>query len=169
MGQKAITIYTPDDAPAHIYAEDDAQVHRGLIGGSGILLADLRLACTVVNENTVSLASGVYSNQGYLLVVQGGTTQTLEVESGTAGTFRKDLIVAHFTRGGGDAPDTHVFQVIKGLEASSAAGAVDPTLVQGDLVTGGAERMEAIYRINVNGTTISGVDRVANYIGNVYQ
>lgn len=169
MGQKAITIYTPADAAPHIYAEDDAQLHRGMIGGSGIMLADNNLACTIVNANTVRLASGLYSNQGYILVVEGGTTADLSVESGTAGAYRHDLIVAHFVRGSGSTPDTHTFEVVRGADATSAAGAADPTLVQGDLTTGGSERSEAVYRLNINGTNIESVERVANYIGNVYQ
>jgi len=169
MGQKAITIYTPTDAAAHIYAEDDAQIHRGIIGGSGIMLADNNLACTIVNANVVRLASGVYSNQGYLLVVQGGTTADLTVESGTAGAYRRDLVVAHFTRGNGNVADTHVFEVVRGADASSQAGAIDPDLENDDLTVGGTERQEALYRLIINGTSIDSVERVANYIGNVYQ
>lgn len=169
MAQKAITIYTPTDATPHIFAEDDAQVHRALIGDSGITLADNLLACTIVNANTVRLASGVYSNQGYLLCVQGGTTADLTVQSGSAGAYRHDLVVAHFHRGGGDTPDTHVFEVLQGADATSAAAAADPALTQDDLKVGGSERMEALYRIIINGTAITAVERVANYIGNVYQ
>lgn len=169
MGQKAITIYTPSDAAAHIYAEDDAQVHRGLIGGSGIMLADNNLACSIVNNNTVRLASGIYSNQGYLIAVQGGTTADLVVQSGTAGAYRRDLVVAHFVRGSGEVADAHTFKVIRGEDASSAAGAADPALTQDDLTIGGSERMEALFRLIINGTTIESVERVANYIGNVYQ
>lgn len=169
MGQKAITIYTPASASPHIYAEDDAQIHRGMIGGSGIMLADNNLACTIVNNNTVRLASGLYSNQGYIIVVEGGTTADLTVESGTAGAYRHDLVVSHFTRGSGEVADTHVFEVVRGTDASSAAGAVDPVLTQNDLTTGGSEREEAVYRVIIAGTTIESVERVANYIGNVYQ
>lgn len=169
MGQKAITIYTPSDATPHIYAEDDAQLHRGMIGGSGIMLADNNLACTIVNNNTVRLASGLYSNQGYIIVVEGGTTADLSVESGTAGAYRHDLVVAHFTRGSGNTADSHVFEVVRGADASSAAGAADPTLTQDDLTIGGSERSEAVYRLTINGTTIESVERVANYIGNIYQ
>jgi len=169
MGQKAITIYTPSDAAPHIYAEDDAQLHRGMIGGSGIMLADGNLACTVVNANTIRLASGLYSNQGYIIVVEGGTTADLTVESGTAGAYRRDLVVAHFTRGSGNTPDTHVFEVLRGADASSAAGAADPNLIQDDLTTGGSQRSEALYRLFISGTEIESVERVANFIGNVYQ
>lgn len=169
MAQKAITIYTPSDATPHIYAEDDAQVHRGLIGGSGIMLADNKLACTEIDSNTVALASGVYSNQGYLLVVQGGTSQTLSVDSGIAGTYRKDLVCAHFVRGGGATADQHYFEVVKGTPASSVSAAADPTLTQQDLVTGGSVRQEALFRIVLSGTEITAIERVAPYIGNVYQ
>ena len=169
MAQKAITIYTPSDAAAHIYAEDDAQVHRALIGESGITLADNLLACTITDNNTVTLASGVYSNQGYLICVEGGTTADLSVVSGTVGAFRKDLVVADFIRGGGATADSHVCRVIKGTDAVSDEAAQDPSLTQNDLRAGGSQRQEALYRIHLNGTVISSVERVANYIGNVYQ
>lgn len=169
MGQKAITIYTPSGTTPHIYAEDDAQVHRALIGGSGITLADNQLACTKVNDNAVRLASGVYSIQGYLLSVQGGTVADFTVDSGSAGAYRHDLLVAEFTRGGGAVADNLVFRVIKGTNATSAGAAADPELAQDDLATGGSRRQEALYRLIISGTDLASIERVANYIGNVYQ
>ena len=169
MGQKAITIYTPADTSAHIFAEDDAQLNRARFGGSGITLADNLLACTIINDNTVRLASGQYSNQGYMISVTGGSTEDLTVESGTAGAYRHDLVVAEFLRGGGDVADTHVFRVVKGTESPTEAGALDPELTQDDLSQGGSQRQEALYRILVNGTTLAGVQRVAPLVGNIYQ
>lgn len=170
MSQKAITIYTPSTAAAHIYAEDDAQVHRALIGSSsGITLADNMLACTIVNDNTVRLASGMYSMQGYLLSIPNGSTESLSVASGAAGTYRHDLIVADFTRGGGDSADTLTFHIVQGESAASEAAAADPSLTQNDLTTGGSRRQEALYRLIISGTTLSSAVRIAPYIGNVYQ
>lgn len=169
MSQKAITIYTPADATAHIFAEDDAQLNRARFGGSGITLADNALACTIVNNNTVRLASGQFSNQGYMISVVGGTTEDLAVVSGTAGAYRHDLVVAEFVRGGGSVADAHVFKVIKGTDAATGSDAADPALTQNDLSTGGSTRQEPLYRIKLNGTTISAIERVANYVGNVYQ
>lgn len=169
MGMKAITIYTPDTVAPHIYAEDDAQIHRALIGSSGITLADNQLACTVVNDNTVRLDSGLYAMQGYMIAVQSGTTQDLTVDSGSAGAYRHDLVVADFVRGGGATADAFIFTVIKGTNATSASGATDPALTQDNLITGGSHRQEALYRIVISGTEITGVERIAPYIGNVYQ
>lgn len=168
MGQKAITIYTPPSAGAHINAEDDAQLNRALIGGTGITLADNMLACTKISDNLVRLASGQFSNQGYMLAVQGGTTCDLAVDSGAAGEYRRDLVCAEFIRGGGDTADTHEFVVIKGTAAASSSAAVDPTLTQDDLAQSGSHRQEPLYRLNVNGTTLESIERVANYVGNVY-
>ena len=169
MGMKAITIYTPATEAPHIYAEDDAQIHRALIGSSGITLADEQLACSVVNANTVRIASGLYSMQGYMLAVQAGTSQDLTVDSGSAGAYRHDLVVADFVRGGGSTADAYQLMIVKGTNATSESGATDPAITQDDLTTGGTHRQEVLYRLNISGTEIASVDRVAPYIGNVYQ
>ena len=168
MGQKAITIYTPDSATPHIYAEDDAQIHRALIGSSGITLADNQLGCTKVNDNTVRLASGLYSMQGFMISVEPGTTQDLAIDSGSAGAYRHDLVIADFERGGGDTADAFVFKVVKGTNATSESAAADPAITQDDLVTGGSHRQEVLYRVIISGTEISSIVRVAPFIGNVY-
>jgi len=86
-----------------------------------------------------------------------------------SGSYRKDLVVAEFTRGGGDVADQFVFKVIRGTEAATESEAVDPTLTQDDLISGGSLRQEALYRLNINGETLASVTRVANYVGNIYQ
>ena len=169
MAQKAITIYTPLTDAAHIYAEDDAQINRGIMGGSGITLADGQLECTVTGANTVSMASGVFSNQGYIVLIQGGTALSFTLDYASAGAYRHDLVVADFIRGGGNTADAHTFHIVKGTEAATADGAADPTLIQDDLATGGTQRQEPVWRVIVNGSTVTGVERVARYIGNVYQ
>ena len=168
MAQKAITIYTPPAASAHIYAEDEAQHNRARFGGSGITEADNQLACSKVDNNTVRLASGLYCMQGYMLSVPGGSTEDLTVDSGTSGMFRKDLVIAEFTRGGGEVADTLVFRILKGTPAASDAAAVDPTLTQNDLAAGGTTRQEALYRISIGGTTLNTIARIAPYVGNFY-
>ena len=169
MGMKAINIYTPATAAPHIYAEDDAQIYRSLIGSSGITLADNKLAATIVNNNTVRLDSGLYSMLGFMLSVTPGSYQDLTIDSGSAGAYRHDLIIADFTRGSLDTADAYVFAVLKGTNATSAEAATDPTLTQSDITTTGTHRQEAVYRVIIAGTEITAIERVAPYIGNVYQ
>lgn len=167
--QKAITIYTPEDVEPHIFAEDDAQIYRSIFGRSGITEADNKLACSIIDDNTVRISSGVFCNQGYMVVVPGGNTIDLNVQSGTQGAFRHDLIVADFTRGGGSTADTHVIKVLTGTAAQTEESAQDPTLTQQDLTASGTRRQEPLYRIVMQGTTLHAVERIAPYVGSVYQ
>lgn len=168
MAQKAITIYTPDTQDPHIYAEDDAQVYRAVFGGSGITDADNRLSASIVSNNAIRLAAGVYSNQGYLLCIPAGETLDLTIGSGTAGVYRRDLIVADFQRGGGTQADVHELKVIAGAQASSLAEAVAPSLTQDNIASGGSRRQEALYEVIISGTSITSCTRVANYVGGFY-
>lgn len=168
MAQKAITIYTPPETDPHIFAEDEAQHNRARFGGSGITQADNLLACTKVDNNTIKLDSGLYCLQGYMLSVSGGTTQNLEVDSGTVGQYRKDLVVAEFVRGGGVTPDALAFKIIKGDSDLSESAAQDPVLIQNDLSAGGGTRQEAVYRVMIGGTVIDSIIQVAPFVGNFY-
>lgn len=168
MAQKAITIYTPDTQDPHIYAEDDAQVYRAVFGGSGITDADNRMSASIVSNNAIRLAAGVYSNQGYLLCIPAGETLDLTIGSGTAGVYRRDLIVADFQRGGGTQADVHELKVIAGAQAYSLAEAVAPSLTQDNIASGGSRRQEALYEVVISGTSITSCTRLANYIGGFY-
>lgn len=168
MGQKGITLYTKTADAAHITAGDDAAIYRALLGStSGITEADNQLACARVNDTSVSIDTGVFSNQGFMLRVDAPIT--LAVEVGQAGFNRNDLVVAEYTIGGGETSDAHILKVIKGTQ--SAGAAADPTLEQNSLITGTAsdKRQEPLYRLTLSGTTLSGtITRIAPYVGSYY-
>ena len=168
MAQKGLTLYTKTDDPAHIAAADDAAIYRAILGSaSGITEADDQLACARVSNTSVSIATGVFSNQGFLLRVDAPIN--LSVEVGQAGFNRNDLVVAEYVIGGGGTSDTHVLKVIKGTQTAGAAS--DPTLEQDDLITGtaGGKRQEPLFRLTLSGTTLSGtITRVAGYVGSYY-
>jgi hypothetical protein len=168
MAFKAITIYTPTTQEPHIFAEDDAQIHRAYFGGSGITDADNHLEATIIDNNTVRLDSGAYSNQGYILCVPNSETADMTIGSGTAGVYRRDLIIARFVRGGGVTADTHIFTVIAGTQASSESAAQRPTLTQENIAGNGSTREEALYEVLISGTEITSVTRIANYVGGFY-
>ena len=165
MAQKGLTLYTKTADPAHIAAADDAAIYRALLGStSGITEADNQLACARVSDTSVSIATGVFSNQGFLLRVDAPIN--LSVEVGQAGFNRNDLVVAEYVIGGGDTSDT---QVIKGEQTAGAAS--DPALEQDSLITGtsGHKRQEPLYRLTLSGTTLSGtITRIADFVGSYY-
>ena len=168
MAQKGVTLYTKPADAAHITAGDDAAIYRAILGStSGITEADDQLACARVNDTTVSISTGVFSNQGFLLRVDAPINLTLDI--GTSGFNRNDLVVAEYVIGGGDTSDTHVLKIIKGTPAAGAAA--DPTLEQDSLITGtaGDKRQEPLYRLTLSGTTMSStITRLADYVGSYY-
>ena len=131
MGQKAITIFTPSGASAHISAEDDAFVHRCMLGADSGIIGSL--SCVKVDDNTVRLSGGGVSNHGYIMWIPEGETLELSVDAGVAGYNRIDTVASVFTRGGGDVADTHTLTVIKGKAMStrlrySISTSVEPRL-----------------------------------------
>lgn len=160
MGQKGIIKNTTD---AEISAENLAAVFHAIVGKSGIVKSFNDLACTKISDNSVQLASGVYSLKGFMLHVEAGTAITLTVDSGTAGQNRNDLLVAElFKNGGGTGIDTLQFKIVKG--SSTTGTAVDPTLTQQDVNAAGTTRQEALFRIKLAGVTLGPIEQIAEII-----
>ena len=163
MAQKGIIKNT---TTADISAENMAAAFHAMVGKSGILTAFNNLVCTKVSDNSVQIDSGVYSLKGFLLHVEAGTVATLTIDSGTAGQKRNDLVVAELVKnGGGVGIDTLRFRIVKGT--STTGMPVDPTLTQQDVNGTGITRQEALYRIRLDGVTITAVTMLAERIGSL--
>ena len=161
MGQKALTIYTPSSAEPHITAEDDAFIFNSIFKGESGILGSL--ACVKIDTSTVRLSGGGVIYNGRILWIPTGQTLDLSIVGGVI-----NRIVAEFTAGGGDTADTLEFKVVQGTEASSLNDAQRPTLTQNNIAAGGAKRQEALYEVVISGTTITEVNRIADYIGSFY-
>ena len=162
MAQKGIIKNT---TAAEISAENLAAVFHAIVGKSGIVKGFNDLACTKISDNSVQLASGVYSLKGFMLHVEAGTAIALPVDNGTAGQNRNDLLVAELVKnGGGTGIDTLQFKVVKGTSTSGTP--VDPTLTRRDVNATGTTRQEALYRIKLTGVTINVIEMVTTLIDN---
>lgn len=160
MGQKGIIKNT---TTADISAENLAAIFHAIVGKSGIVKGFNDLTCTKISDNSVQLASGVYSLKGFMMHVEAGTAISLTVDSGTAGQNRNDLLVAELVKnGGGTDIDTLQFKIVKGTSTSGTA--VDPTLTQQDVNATGTTRQEALYRIKLAGVTLGPIEQVAEII-----
>ena len=158
MGQKAITIYTPEGTAAHIAADDDAFIHRCAFGAASGILGSL--TCVKVDNNTVRLSGGGVSNRGYILRIPDGENLELAIDNGEPGKNRTDVVAAVFTKGGGDVSDTHSFAVVKGT-ASSGTPSV-PSLTTSSLSSAGNVNQLALFYVTVTGSEITAVSRAAS-------
>lgn len=160
MGQRAITIYTPSGTAAHISAEDDAFIHKCVLGGASGILGSL--SCVKVDNNTVRLSDGGVSNKGYILRIPDGETVELAIDNGEPGKNRIDAVAAVFTKGGGEIADTHIFTVIKGTPATGTPSA--PSLASSSLLSQGNVNQFALFYVNISGSEIASVSRVATLL-----
>ena len=158
MGQKAITIYTPEGTTAHIAAEDDAFIHFYAFGGKSGIIGSL--GCSKVDDNTVRLSTGGVSNKGYILRIPDGETVDLSIDNGEPAANRIDVVAAVFTKGGGEVADTHAFQVVKGTAASGTPSV--PVLSTSGLSSAGDVNRLALFYVYITGTQITEIRRVAN-------
>lgn len=160
MSYKEITVYTPTGSEPHIAAEDDAFIYDSLTGGrSGILGG---LSCARMDDNTVRLSGGGVVNKGYVMYVPAGCTHELSISNGSQGESRHDLIVSRFTRGGGNAADSNVFAVVSGTPASLPS---DPSLTTSGLAAAGDVNETALFRVVIDGLSITSVEQVAQDVG----
>lgn len=151
MAVKGITIDTLSSASPHIYAYDQALINNALTGGDAVHEMFDNLLATKVSNNIVTISPGVFSIQGHFANVVYGTTEPMTIENGTAGQKRNDLICAKFKR----TVDTDEISLVVVKGTNHATTPVDPTIVQQNLLTGGTERLVALWRVSVDGINIA--------------
>lgn len=160
-GLKALNINTPPEAEPHIYAEDDAAIYKAIFGGDGV--STIRQACkaTVLSNNKVRIADGVLCVDGHMARIPYGEYEDCEIMNGQSGKNRNDIIVAKFETTGTGGIDTMTCEVIQGTAGETA---VDPELTQDDIYAGGKVREYPLYRVKIEGLSITAVEQMFEII-----
>ncbi len=156
-GLKPITVNTPTADEAHVYAEDDAAVYLSMFGGDGVSTNGQSCKATVLSNNKVRIADGVICVGGHFARIPYGDYIDCEIENGQSGKKRNDIIVARFEMTGGGGIDTYTCEVKKG---AAGATATDPEIVQEDLYKAGKVRELPLYRVKIEGLSITAVEQL---------
>lgn len=156
-GLKPITVNTPTAEEAHIYAEDDAAVYLSMFGGDGVSTNGQSCKATVLSNNKVRIADGVICVGGHFARIPYGDYIDCEIENGQSGKKRNDIIVARFETTGTGGIDTYTCEVKKG---EAGATATDPEIVQEDLYKAGKVRELPLYRVKIEGLSITAVEQL---------
>lgn len=150
MGVKLMTGATGEQ---NIQAADDRECLAGITGlDSYVFPTGNQLKATLVDANTVTIGTGAGSLQGSRF--RCSTTTTVNIQSGTQGQFRRDIIGLHFSRETSGREGLE-FQVLTGKPAASDGAATDPAYTVGDLLKGDAEAFMPLYRIKLSGINAS--------------
>lgn len=146
MGVKLMTGATGEQ---NIQAADDRECLAGITGlDSYVFPTGNKLKATLVNANTVTIGTGAGSLQGSRF--RCSTTTTVNIQSGTQGQYRHDIIGLHFSRETSGREGLE-FQVLTGKPAASKNAAKDPAYTVGDLLKGDAKAFMPLYRIKLSG------------------
>lgn len=156
-GLKPITVNTPTEDEAHIYAEDDAAIYQSLFGEDGVSSVGQACKATVLSNNKVRVADGVICVGGHFARIPYGDYIDCEIENGQSGQNRNDIIVARFETTGTGGIDTYTCEVKKGMAGSTAT---DPEIVQEDLYKAGKVRELTLYRVKIEGLSITAVEQL---------
>lgn len=160
-GMKGITVNTAPEAEPHIYAEDDAAVYQAIFGGDGVYTIGQSCKATVLSNNKVRVADGVVCVGGHMARIPYGEYEDCEIMNGQSGKNRNDIIVAKFETTGTGGIDTMTCEVIQGTAGETA---VDPELTQDDIYAGGKVREYPLYRVKIEGLSITAVERMFKII-----
>lgn len=160
-GLKALNINTPPEAEPHIYAEDDAAIYKAIFGGDGVSTIGQACKATVLSNNKVRIADGVLCVDGHMARIPYGEYEDCEIMNGQSGKNRNDIIVAKFETTGTGGIDTMTCEVIRGTAGETA---VDPELTQDDIYAGGKVRECPLYRVKIEGLSITAVEQMFRII-----
>lgn len=160
-GLKALNINTPPEAEPHIYAEDDAAIYKAIFGGDGVSTIGQACKATVLSNNKVRIADGVLCVDGHMARIPYGEYEDCEIMNGQSGKNRNDIIVAKFETTGTGGIDTMTCEVIQGTAGETA---VDPELTQDDIYAGGKVREYPLYRVKIEGLSITAVEQMFEII-----
>lgn len=150
MGVKLMTGATGEQ---NIQAADDRECLAGITGlDSYVFPTGSQLKATLVDANTVTIGTGAGSLQGSRF--RCSTTTTVNIQSGTQGQFRHDIVGLHFSRETSGREGLE-FQVLTGEPAASEGAAADPAYTAGDLLKGDAEAFMPLYRVKLSGINAS--------------
>lgn len=146
MGVKLMTGATGEQ---NIQAADDRECLAGITGiDSYVFPTGSQLKATLVDANTVTIGTGAGSLQGSRF--RCSTTTTVNIQSGTQGQFRHDIVGLHFSRETNGREGLE-FQVLTGEPAASEGAAADPAYTAGDLLKGDADAFMPLYRVKLSG------------------
>lgn len=165
MALKGITVNTAPEAEAHVYAEDDAAIFQSMFGSDGVLEVGQECESQVISNNKVRIKDGVIIVGGHIARIPYGEYVDCEIANGQSGKKRNDIIIGKFTTTGSGGIDTMTCEVKQGAAVTGTAE--DPELTQNDIYQGGKIREMPLYRIKLDGLSITGVEPMFDLIPSI--
>ena len=148
-----ITGYQEED---HVTSMQDAMWHRGIWKDDCIISVGENLKAEVISNNEIRVRSGILNMQGKFCSIDMNTYDSLNINNGTAGENRIDLIVARYEKNNETQVEDVSLKVIQGTPSTATPSV--PSYVEGNIDNGDLVAELPVFQVNIEGINITNVD-----------
>ncbi len=147
------------DGP-HVESKHDALMHAAMLGRGGYILKtrNWTMKPTAKDANNITIPAWDLVVEGRQIYIAAPTD--VNIQSGSQGQKRRDLIVARYALNSGTGVETVTLEAIKGRP--SAATPADPGIETGSIIGGAIVSDLPLCRVNLDGITITSIDTLVN-------
>jgi hypothetical protein len=144
----------------HVESKHDALMHAAMLGRGGYILKtrNWTMKPTAKDANNITIPAWDLVVEGRQIYIAAPTD--VNIQSGSQGQKRRDLIVARYALNSGTGVETVTLEVIKGKP--SAATPADPGIETGSIIGGAIVSDLPLCRVNFDGITITSIDTLVN-------
>lgn len=144
----------------HVESKHDALMHAAMLGRGGYILKtrNWTMKPTAKDANNITIPAWDLVVEGRQIYIAAPTD--VNIQSGSQGQKRHDLIVARYALNSGTGVETVTLEAIKGKP--SAATPADPGIETGSIIGGAIVSDLPLCRVNLDGITITSIDTLVN-------
>lgn len=144
----------------HVESKHDALMHAAMLGRGGYILKtrNWTMKPTAKDANNITIPAWDLVVEGRQIYIAAPTD--VNIQSGSQGQKRRDLIVARYALNPGTGVETVTLEAIKGKP--SAATPADPGIETGSIIGGAIVSDLPLCRVNLDGITITSIDTLVN-------
>lgn len=149
----------------HLTAENAADLNRGIVGaGSYVLPVGTQFRADLVTNNLLKIYDGCGCMQGRQVSIEKGLSDEIEIENGTQGEKRIDLVVARYIMDVNTGVEDIEVKLLKGTPSEEAPTA--PDYIKGDVRAGDTTADWPLYEIELDGIAVVEVRPVFDILYN---
>ena len=146
----------------HVESKHDALMHAAMLGRSGYILKtrNWTMKPTAKDANNITIPAWDLVVEGRQIYIAAPTD--VNIQSGSQGQKRRDLIVARYALNSGTGVETVTLEAIKGVPSSGTPA--DPGIETGSIIGGAIVSDLPLCRVNLDGITITSIDTLVNVL-----
>lgn len=145
-----MNIVTGYTGTPHVNSNEAQALNQGIFGnGNYVLNVGSKFGATIVDANTITIEDGEGVMQGVQFRIAPGDTEDVNIESGTSGYNRIDLICARYTKNAVTGVEAVNLVVIQGTPNASTPS--EPSYNTGDILDNDSPVDFPLYKVTLTG------------------